>query len=329
VTAATALGSAIGGFVATLPSAEVPDAARHAARRAALDIVGIAIAGCDHPQVVGLRRTLEREAATGRATVIGTDLRWAPAAAAYANSVAAHVLGLDDFSTATRGHPACVIGPAALAVAQDLGRSDDEFLDAYAIGYEVTAALGVSLSNDQYERGWHPTATVGVFGATAAASRLLRLDAADTSTAFAIAAAFASGIRGSIGSFMNPGQVGFAAYKGVLAARLAADGLEANPRALDSEHSFAGVFNADPEPQLPGVESLGRVWSIVESPPVFGGATAADERRDLSDSELIEKYRVLTEGRLPDAAASVDAMTRWIRGDGPFVDVVGSMGTNV
>lgn len=261
--------ASIGEFVAEYPSECIPDAAIHSARQATLDTVALAAAGSRERPVEGLRRSLSRLTGSGQCAVIGTRFTWSAAAAAYANGAASHALGLDDFGVALRGHPGCVIVPAALAIAQELDRDDGEFLDAIVVGYQVAAALGSQLAVEQYARGWHPTATIGIFGAAAAAARLLRLDARAVTTGMAVCAAFASGIRGSFASFMNPGQVGFAAHKGVLAAYLAADGIDASERALHSDYSYPAVFNRDPQMDAARPGGLGKRWDLVDPGPLF------------------------------------------------------------
>jgi 2-methylcitrate dehydratase PrpD len=75
-----------------------------------------------------------------------------------------------------RGHPSAVLVPVALAMAEKVNASGLDVLAAYAIGLEVSAKLSPSLGPQHYFRGWHTSATVGIFGATAVAARLLGLD---------------------------------------------------------------------------------------------------------------------------------------------------------
>jgi 2-methylcitrate dehydratase PrpD len=96
-----------------------------------------------------------------------------------------------------------------------------------------------------YEKGWHPTATLGVFGATAACCHLMRLDAAQTAQALAIAASLASGIKANFGTMTKPLHVGHTARNGLFAALLAKGGFTANNAALEHRQGFLMVYNGE------------------------------------------------------------------------------------
>lgn len=64
--------------------------------------------------------------------------------------------------------------------------------------------LGRAAGYELYRSGWHATAALGVFGAAAGASKILRLDAERTATAIGIAASRAAGIRANIGTMVKP-----------------------------------------------------------------------------------------------------------------------------
>src|SRR5690606_31123994 len=104
------------------------------------------------------------------------------------NAFTAHLLDFDDSHGDIAGHPTAVIFPAVLAVAE--GRSMADVVDAYVVGVEVASRLGRALNPDHYDTGWHPTATIGVFGAAAGTARLLGLDESQTMASLSLAAAF-------------------------------------------------------------------------------------------------------------------------------------------
>ena len=93
-----------------------------------------------------------------------------------------------------------------------------------------------------YEKGWHPTATLGVFGATASCCHLMALDRANRE-ALAIAASFASGIKANFGTMTKPLHVGHTSRNGLFAALLAREGFTANAAALEHKQGFLHVFN--------------------------------------------------------------------------------------
>jgi 2-methylcitrate dehydratase PrpD len=101
-----------------------------------------------------------------------------------------------------------VIMPALLALAEERNAPGAEVVSAYVVGVEVMCALGRALNHTHYERGWHPTATLGILATTAACARLSHLDHEQTARALGIAASFGSGLKGSFGTSMKSTQVG-------------------------------------------------------------------------------------------------------------------------
>src|SRR5579863_873981 len=96
--------------------------------------------------------------------------------AALINGTAAHALDFDDVSNSLGGHPSAPILPAIFAVAETRECSGADFIAAYVAGFETETRIGRGVHYYHYEKGWHPTATLGVFGATAACCHLMRLD---------------------------------------------------------------------------------------------------------------------------------------------------------
>ena len=236
--------AALSSFAVETPSKRIPPAAILRARHALIDALGVTIAGSVEPVS---KIVAQHVAATSRgsATVIIGGAHAAAADAALANASAGHALDFDDSSFVLGGHPTVVLMPALLAIAEESGKGGREILEAYVIGFEVATRLANAVHFEHYEKGWHPTATLGVFGAAAAVARLLRLTPAQTSNALALCASMASGIKANFGAMAKPLQVGHAASKGVLCAQLAAAGLTANPAALDGKQGFFEVYNGE------------------------------------------------------------------------------------
>jgi 2-methylcitrate dehydratase PrpD len=145
---------------------------------------------------------------------------------------AGHVLDYDDTYEPGLVHATAPVAPAALLLAADSGRPLGIALEAFAAGWEATAALARASHPALYERGWHPTAVCGTVGAAVASAKLLALDARATSHATALALLRAGGLRAAFGSQGKAIQVGAAAAAGLQAARLAAAGAEAPLEAI-------------------------------------------------------------------------------------------------
>jgi len=222
---------------------ELPPEAVRWAKAAILDTVGVTLAGAAEPCAQIVERVLGLGQAGGECLIFGTDRRAAPLDAALVNGTAAHALDFDDVSNSLGGHPSAPILPALFVLGEVLDCTGRDFIAAYVAGFETETRIGRGVHFHHYEKGWHPTATLGVFGAAAACCHLLGLDRGKTAQALAIAASLASGIKANFGTMTKPLHVGHTARNGLFAALLARDGFTANPAALEHKQGFLLVFN--------------------------------------------------------------------------------------
>lgn len=229
----------------------LPQEAHDRARGAIIDTIGVTLAGARHEGSDILRSVIVPTAATGASRVLGTALRLNSLDAALLNGTAAHMLDYDDSNSHLHGHVSVAILPAILAAADEHGINGRPVLDAYLAGFEAAARLGNAVSRRQYTHGWHPTTTVGLFGAVAAVSVLLGLDEEKTATALAIATSLSSGIKSNFGSMTKPLIVGHANRNALLAVALARNGFTAGPEAFEHPQGFFAVFNGGPDTYAP------------------------------------------------------------------------------
>src|SRR4051794_17539390 len=224
---------------------DLPREAVHWAKAAILDTVGVTLAGAAEPCTQILARVLSAGAdrSEGECLIFGTDRRAAPLDAALINGTAAHALDFDDVSNSMGGHPSAPIVPALFASGEILDCTGRDFIAAYVAGFETETRIGTGVNLHHYEKGWHPTATLGVFGAAAACCHLMALDRAKTAQALAIAASLASGVKANFGTMTKPLHVGHTARNGLFAAQLAREGFTANDAALEHKQGFLRVFN--------------------------------------------------------------------------------------
>jgi 2-methylcitrate dehydratase PrpD len=222
--------------------ADLPPQALHWAKVGILDTVGTTLAGCHEDTACLAARALASGA--GPSLLFGYSRRVPALEAALVNGAASHALDFDDCNNTIGGHPSAPVLSALFALADDIGASGQDFMTAYVVGFETETKLGLGVNMDHYTKGWHPTATLGVFGAAAACASLLRLSAVQTATALAIAASFASGIKANFGTMMKPLHVGHCARNGLYAALLAREGYTANTAsAFEHKQGFFQVFN--------------------------------------------------------------------------------------
>ncbi len=256
--------AALAAFVAGLRPRDVPEPVREQVRRAFLDTLAVALAGASEPCARITADYARKLAAVPEATLFGLGVRTAAAEAALVNGTAAHALDYDDVSEAMMGHPSAPLVPAIVASAERAGASGEEATLAYVAGFEVQARLGRMLGPSHYARGWHPTSTLGTLGAAAAASRIFGLDEHRTSMALGMACSLAAGCRQQFGSMTKPLHAGVAARNGVTAALLAADGLTADPTAIEAPLGFGRLYGGDGLDVDRGLHGLGETWLILE-----------------------------------------------------------------
>lgn len=220
---------------------QVPEEARATARQAIKDTIGVTLAGAAEDCTTAVAAALDGNG-VGPATVFASG-RASVLDAALINGTAAHALDFDDCSNTMGGHPSAPIVPALWALAEREGAGGEAFLAAYVAGFEVETKLGRAVNFHHYEKGWHPTSTLGTFGAAAASAHLLGLSQERFCTALALAASMASGIKANFGTMAKPFHVGHAARNGLFAALLAERGMSASRGALEEAQGFFEVYN--------------------------------------------------------------------------------------
>ncbi|MGB3291004.1 MAG: MmgE/PrpD family protein, partial [Burkholderiaceae bacterium] len=168
--------------------------------------------------------------------------------AALINGAAAHVAELDDSFRDAMYHPGAATVAAALAASQDANLGGADFLRSVVVGYEVSTRIGMVMGRAHY-RYWHSTGTVGTFGAAAAAAAAYKLDAAAFAHALATAATFAAGLQQAfrMDSMSKPLHPGRAAEAGILAARLARQGVTGSLDILEGEAGLGRAMSNGPD----------------------------------------------------------------------------------
>lgn len=225
------------------------------ARTGIIDTVGVTLAGVPEDCTQILLRTPGVAAAPGEATLFGTPRKTSALDAALVNGTASHALDYDDFSSDLGGHQSVPLVMPLLALAEERGLSGLKVILAYVVGMEVMIRLARAVNFVHYDKGWHPTATLGVFGAAAGCSHLIGLDAPRTATALSLAASMASGLKANFGTMTKPFHVGHCARNGLLAALMAEAGFEARHGVMEHRQGFLDVYNG------PGLHDASRIFA--------------------------------------------------------------------
>jgi 2-methylcitrate dehydratase PrpD len=178
------------------------------------------------------------------------------------------------------GHPSAPVLPAALAICEWKNLSGSDLLVAFAAGIEVEKILGLGCQPDHYQRGYHPTGSLGVFGAAAASAKLLPLSTQQIEMAIGLAASRAAAIRENFGTMTKPLHVGFASRDGAEAALIAGHGITSSPRALEGPMGFfrtlAPALGEGDADRL--ADQLGQPFEVVEpglSPKLYSCCSEA------------------------------------------------------
>ncbi|WP_438465962.1 MmgE/PrpD family protein [Marinomonas sp. PE14-40] len=232
-------------FLVSLQYSDLPSDVTNTAKRAVLDYIGVAIAGCDQPVAENLRHWASQRSQGGNASIIGHDFNLDVENAALVNAASGHALDFDDTSWATIGHPSTVIIPALLALAEEQDLSGKALLTAYIAGVEVAHKVADLMMPETSENGWHTTGVFYTLGTAAAVCQLLDLDEAMTTRALALSLSRSSGIRSNFGTQAKPYHAGMAAKSGLEAVSLAQHGITSAPTALEGVDGFIQCYASD------------------------------------------------------------------------------------
>ena len=248
-------------FVVEHPSTDVPAKVRHEAARSLLNWVGCAVGGSRHETVGRALAALQPFSGPPQATVLGRGDRLDVLYAALMNGITSHTFDFDDTHLRTVIHPSGPVASAILALAERQPVTGADFLHAFILGVEVECRIGNAVYPEHYDVGWHITGTAGVFGAAAAAGRLLGLSEQQMVWALGIAATQSSGLREMFGTMCKPFHPGNAARNGLLAALLAQKNFTSSEQGIEAKRGFAHVLSTSFKPEEI-TQRLGETWEI-------------------------------------------------------------------
>ena len=249
--AATSVSERLAAHVVTTGWSDIPPEAVFAAKRLALDTLAVAWPGASAPGLPETSALLVEQAGTPESALWATRQRMPARSAAFVNSAAAAALDYDGMRAPERGsvHADSVVLPAAWAIAERQHCSGRDFLTAVVLGNDVVTRLGAASALPH--KGWYHTSIYGIFGAAAAASKLLGLTERETCHAFGIALSqtAATQLPNISRALTKRLSSAFAAHAGVFSALLAARGLTAPRLAFEGDFGFYRLYQRG-EPEL-------------------------------------------------------------------------------
>ena len=254
-------------FAANLRFEDLPSEVVERAKFLIMDTVGISVRAMhDSESTPALIQACDAMGyAGGDSRVVGSSQTYTAPGAAMINGTLAHSLDFDDTHAAGSIHSSAPIVPAALAAAEMVGADGRTVIAAIIAGYEVQIRLSLALNpSEHYQRGYHPSATCGVFGAAAAAGRIFGLDAKGIESALGIAECQSSGSMRFLadGAWTKRFQVGYAGHNGLLAATLAREGFVGPTGSIEGKDGFLPSYAPNPNSTRAAAD-LGTVWETM------------------------------------------------------------------
>ncbi len=235
-------------FASSLKFEDIPAEVVQRAKDTFTDTLAVAMFGSSLPWSQMMTAFAQESGKTGRAQVLGVKgLHLEPNSAALANGSFTHAFELDCLTKPNSGsHPGATVFMPLLALAQTHQSSGRDLLTAFVAGTELMIRVGRATQHSQEEHGFHAPGTTGPFGSAAACSRLLGLNAEQTSNALGLAASMAGGLlefaKSGTGAMVKRMHMGRAAQAGVMAASLAQKGYTGPNTALEGHFGFMNVF---------------------------------------------------------------------------------------
>ncbi len=253
-------------FAANLRFDDIPEPVIRRAEDLLLDWFGSALAGKGARPVQTIEWFAQQMGpATGASEVLISRRVTTPLFAAMVNAASSHFAEQDDVHNGSVFHPAAVVFPAVLAVAQSLGSSGRELLTAAVAGYEVGIRVGEFLGRSHY-RIFHTTGTAGTIAAAAAVGRLLQLTPQQMLHAFGSAGTQSAGLWEFLRDAADSKQLhtAKAAADGLMSAYLAAQGFTGARQILEGKQGMAAGMSTDADPARL-TDRLGQRWALAET----------------------------------------------------------------
>ena len=226
---------------------DLPAPVQQMAKLIVLDNLGCALRGASEPLAQMIGEELYGRQITAKELLSG-ELQGPLHNRAMFHAAAGHAIDFDDtLPPAQAAHAGSSVVGAVLSLANETEATGAEMLSAVIAGFETAARVGALLHSDHYLLGFHPTATVGVFGAAAAAGRMLKFDEMQMRAALGLAATQACGLKCTFGTMTKPYNAAHAAGSGTLSARLVARGYTAPLDALEADKGYLAMFIGLPE----------------------------------------------------------------------------------
>lgn len=259
-------GAQLAHFAANLQFETIPEAVVRRTEDLFLDWFGSALAGKVGRPVQAIESlAYDLGPHDGGAEVLISRRKTSPLFAAMVNAASSHYAEQDDVHNGSVFHPAAVIFPAVLAVAQDRGASGRDLITAAVAGYEAGIRIGEFLGRSHY-KVFHTTGTAGTVAAAIAVGRLIHLSSEQMNHAMGSAGTQAAGLWEFLSTAADSKQLhtAKAASDGLLAALLAEKGFSGARQILEGPKGMAAGMSHDANVAAL-TDRLGTRWATSET----------------------------------------------------------------
>lgn len=293
----------LGKFVSQLEFESLPLGVSGAVKHRTLDALASGLAGF---QLGAHRQLLSVMRGHGEATVWGEGTKLSLRGAVLINSFLAHCTYMDDGDRYSGAHPAAVIIPSAIALAEMEHLSGARLISAIVAAYEVLLRVGQAIYPSAVVRGFQSTAILGAIGSAAASANLLGLSAQATKNAIAISCNLGVGLKEALkSSASQPLQVARACEGGLLAALYAQQGAEGPDGIIENGFVKAFADKGDVSDVLTGLGSSYRIFDTYIK--IHGGCRGNHSPIDVV-MDLVKAHNI-TPDEIDSILVSVDSVT--------------------
>ena len=255
-------------FASAIQFSDLPEGVIERIKLSVLDHIGCALYGATLPWTQKVAALAMAEGARPVASLFGMGKKASVSLAALVNGTSGHAFELDDIHKESIVHIGSLAPPVAFGFAEAAGGGSGtagrDVITAMVAGYEIGARVGNAATMGLFFRGFHPQGTSGVFAATAAAARMLNLNADQFQHALGMSGSQAGGLMAAQeGAMVKRFHSGRAAQSGVYSALLAQQGFTGIPDVLEAAYGGYLTVYSDTPNAVRLTDGLGREWETL------------------------------------------------------------------
>ena len=145
--------------------------------------------------------------------------------------------------------------------------SGRDFLTAAVVGYDVTGKVGKAHGGSMHARGFHPTATTGIFGCSAAGARLLGYSARRTANAMGLNVSQSAGSTQFLenGSWNKRFHTGLAAHNAVMSLVMARHDYLGATSPIEGSRGYFALYAGDGADASRALDGLGSEFEVMNT----------------------------------------------------------------